>query len=1080
MNSRFLFFCLLLNANAPLFGQVCQYLAYEAFDYDTGIPMHGLNGGSGWQTGWEVQNNDTAIPGYQVSSIGGSMSYSNLQTSGNKAVGGSGYLLFGRQLNSQDGGPFDDYVAPGDEGIGTQTGDTLWLSAMIEKKLNNSDNVFMGLHGGNIAWWNGGSPYIAEFGYFDGHSTVGGQRRWTLRLGSSYYPTSVQMVPGEAVFFVMGIRFQPGNTAVDLYVNPNSLGNNTPVPTMTVNANAAFVFYNFAGYLGDSSGQGSIDELRLSASYTCSAPNNTVTFDLPPVAAISATPLSGTAPFQVTLSADASFDPEGQPLTYTWNFGDGSPQGTGVTQIHTYSALGLIPVTVTVEDPGGQQASASQTITVRNANGTFPCLSSFTLLQQPTCINGTGRIRINNEPPNFSLRNAAGTLLSTVNGNEYHHLPPGAYQYTAESTEGCRDSFQLQIQVDSSTCPGWQPNECRLDIGTNLSGLADWSPERPLRNLLKHVRSDYIAFDDPCYCWDNGNAAGLAMDAYGYPLYIPQVFNGVSNKVRYVISTGAANLPTGQQYLLLYDGEGTLDIGGGVTVISNQPGRVQFQVDGNGNIWMSIVESQQGNHVRNIRLLRLADEFVNLEQQPFYQGFLEKIAPFSTLRFMDWGATNGNGVEHWAERSSVAYFTYSTQRGVPYEIMIKLANATKKDVWICVPHAADSLYMASMAALFRDSLHPSLQVFLEYSNEVWNWIFAQANYNAESAPANLNYGRAYAEKAGKAFRIWHQVFGTQSGRVKRVLGLQAGFNYLNEQILSQLQPNEWDYASPSSYLGLNHEPSGNPVLNAGSTVQNIIQNARNEWSSFRPALKQDYRNIRLFGKEVVNYEGGQHFVGNVFGIPYPYQQAMWDAQESQEIYALYNDMLDTLRRWDSRLFVNFSLAGERESIYGSWGVVEDIDVQPPYLTTAPKYQALLDNVSVADLDFDGFDGLYGSCPGIATLLLDCDDHDPAVHPAAAEICGNNLDDNCNGLVDAADPVVTPSVNIFSGTDMQWQSAANWSTGFAPAACHDVVIPPARSVELSASPTAERCRTLDVASGALLTVPVGASLQVGDN
>ncbi|MBM4369408.1 MAG: putative metal-binding motif-containing protein, partial [Deltaproteobacteria bacterium] len=38
---------------------------------------------------------------------------------------------------------------------------------------------------------------------------------------------------------------------------------------------------------------------------------------------------------------------------------------------------------------------------------------------------------------------------------------------------------------------------------------------------------------------------------------------------------------------------------------------------------------------------------------------------------------------------------------------------------------------------------------------------------------------------------------------------------------------------------------------------------------------------------------------------------------------------------------------------------------------------------------------------------DCDDNDPAVGPAAPEVC-NGLDDDCDGLVDSADPDVDPS------------------------------------------------------------------------
>jgi hypothetical protein len=132
------------------------------------------------------------------------------------------------------------------------------------------------------------------------------------------------------------------------------------------------------------------------------------------------------------------------------------------------------------------------------------------------------------------------------------------------------------------------------------------------------------------------------------------------------------------------------------------------------------------------------------------------------------------------------------------------------------------------------------------------------------------------------------------------------------------------------------------VLTAASTPEDVLENARNHFIEFNQYVRQDYRNIQIFGKEVITYEGGQHFVGNVFGIPYEYQQAMWDAQYHPGIYDLYRELHDTIAAWGCRLATNFSLASRQESVYGSWGVLNDIDLGPPYMETAPKYQALLD------------------------------------------------------------------------------------------------------------------------------------------
>jgi hypothetical protein len=36
----------------------------------------------------------------------------------------------------------------------------------------------------------------------------------------------------------------------------------------------------------------------------------------------------------------------------------------------------------------------------------------------------------------------------------------------------------------------------------------------------------------------------------------------------------------------------------------------------------------------------------------------------------------------------------------------------------------------------------------------------------------------------------------------------------------------------------------------------------------------------------------------------------------------------------------------------------------------------------------------------------CNDDDPSVHPGEPEICGNQIDDNCNGLADEGCPATT--------------------------------------------------------------------------
>jgi PKD repeat protein len=89
-------------------------------------------------------------------------------------------------------------------------------------------------------------------------------------------------------------------------------------------------------------------------------------FNRPPTASFTADPLSGEAPLTVAFNATNSSDPDGDDLTYTWNFGDGSDIDTesGVTANHIYTEIGTHTAVLTVADTYGAEHTASKDITV--------------------------------------------------------------------------------------------------------------------------------------------------------------------------------------------------------------------------------------------------------------------------------------------------------------------------------------------------------------------------------------------------------------------------------------------------------------------------------------------------------------------------------------------------------------------------------------------------------------------------------------------------------------------------------------------------------------------------------------------
>lgn len=103
------------------------------------------------------------------------------------------------------------------------------------------------------------------------------------------------------------------------------------------------------------------------ATITVSVGGN-ATANLPPGAAFTATPPTGSAPLSVVFDATLSEDTDGQIVDYLWSFGDGRI-GRGVLVSHTFAVPNAYPVELTVVDNLGARGRASLTVFVASATG---------------------------------------------------------------------------------------------------------------------------------------------------------------------------------------------------------------------------------------------------------------------------------------------------------------------------------------------------------------------------------------------------------------------------------------------------------------------------------------------------------------------------------------------------------------------------------------------------------------------------------------------------------------------------------------------------------------------------------------
>src|SRR6185369_12787637 len=90
-----------------------------------------------------------------------------------------------------------------------------------------------------------------------------------------------------------------------------------------------------------------------------------------PVAVAAGTPLTGQAPLTVTFSSTGTYDPDNDPLTLGWSFGDGYGS-TQASPQHTYANTGNYRAILSADDGRGAVGRDTVYLTVTDANVQFP------------------------------------------------------------------------------------------------------------------------------------------------------------------------------------------------------------------------------------------------------------------------------------------------------------------------------------------------------------------------------------------------------------------------------------------------------------------------------------------------------------------------------------------------------------------------------------------------------------------------------------------------------------------------------------------------------------------------------------
>jgi hypothetical protein len=566
-------------------------------------------------------------------------------------------------------------------------------------------------------------------------------------------------------------------------------------------------------------------------------------------------------------------------------------------------------------------------------------------------------------------------------------------------------SLMLVLGLSGNTIAA-TPANAKSPLGINLMQMNYYSPEQPFLNIFKTTgvtRSTPTGWSTHSGgTFDTHEQAYLQLDANGYPTTLtassadphsPQQFTSVGVLIERELpkANGGTGLPyRAGKYIVLYDGQGTLEYTFDAKLVSSSPGRDVINVSSpsDAGISLSITATDpnhNGNYIRNIRVVKAEEESQLVAGNVFEPSFLSLMQNFHVLRAMQWLNMDEDGgfLTNWSERPLPTDAGWGGAHGVPIETVVQLCNAVGADCWLNVPHQANNDYITKMAVLAHANLNASQKIYIEFSNEVWNGAYKQSGYaaaqgkmlwpNAGVPPWAYN-NNWYGMRTAQMCDIWKSVWGADSSRVICVLGAQAANADVAKQSLEC-----------SLWTGSGNAPCANHNINAVAIAPYFgDKNAQKSWTeaadgghtqlfqelgggvSQAANWEASYKTLLAhYHLPLIAYEGGQSLTSFDPTLTNLYIAANRDPRMAASYAAALKD-------WKANSGEMYVLFADicNPSKYGEWGALESfMDTVSPLDKAPPKWQAIQNFISGNPCWWSGCTGTIGPTTATPTAPI---------------------------------------------------------------------------------------------------------------